>query len=164
MRFLGQSASRVRRLCSGERGPIPQGTARVITPVRQTRVLVARVGRSVAICSACTPFCASLSAYRGTAVLLKLLYVFVAAAQVIPRLVGGLCCAASFNAHGAEWDGGTAIEGCAHDLASRWVARRYAAITASRAAGHQTQYWANAPHGEVVHDAASTVDPARLDR
>jgi hypothetical protein len=129
MRFLGQSASRVRRLRSGERGPIPQGTARVITPVLQTRALVARVRRSVAICSACMPFCASLSAYRGTAVLLKLLYVLVAAAQVVPRLVGSLGCAASFNAHGAEWDGGTAIEWCAHGLASRWVARRYAAIT-----------------------------------
>jgi hypothetical protein len=66
-----------------------------------------------------TRFGISLSAYLGTAMLLKLLYVLVAAAQVAPRLVGGLSRAANFNAHGAEWDGGTAIEWCAHGLASR---------------------------------------------
>jgi hypothetical protein len=31
---------------------------------------------------------------------------------------------------------------------------------ASRAAGQKSQYWAKAQNGEVVHDAASTVDPA----
>jgi hypothetical protein len=60
---------------------------------------------------------ASLSAYRGAAVLFKFLDVLVAAAQPVPRLVGGFCCAASFNAHGAERNGGTVIEWCAHCLA-----------------------------------------------
>jgi hypothetical protein len=46
--------------------------------------------------------CASLSAHRGAAVLFKLLDVSIAAAQPVRRLVGGFCCAASFNAHGAE--------------------------------------------------------------
>jgi hypothetical protein len=64
-------------------------------------------------------FCASLSVYRGTAVLLELLDVLVAAAQLVPRLVSGLCCAAGFNAHDAERDDGTAIEWSAHCLASR---------------------------------------------
>jgi hypothetical protein len=53
---------------------------------------------------------ASLPAYRGAAVLFKLLDVLVAAAQAVPRLVGGFCCAASFNAHGAERNDGTVIE------------------------------------------------------
>jgi hypothetical protein len=64
-------------------------------------------------------FCASLSAYRSAAVLFKLLDVLVAAAQLVPRLIGGFCCPTSFNAHGAEGDGGTAVEWCAHRLASR---------------------------------------------
>jgi hypothetical protein len=102
--------------------------ARASTPVAQTSDLVARLSRSVAIrcvrrrCSTIhisMRFCASLSAYRGAAVLFKLLDVLVAAAQPVPGLVGGFCCAASFNAHGAERDGGTAIEWCAHCLASR---------------------------------------------
>lgn len=104
--------------------------------------------------------CASLSAYGGAAVLFKLLDVLVAAAQLVPRLVGGFCCAASFNAHSAERDGGTAIEWCAHCLASREIARHYAVTIASRAAGHKSQYWTKAPNGEVVHDVPSTVDPA----
>lgn len=64
-------------------------------------------------------FCASLSAYRSASVLFKLSDVLVAAAQLVPRLVGGFCCAASFNAHGAERDGGTAVESCARYPASR---------------------------------------------
>jgi hypothetical protein len=92
--------------------------ARASAPA-QTSALVARVGRSVASRSArrrCSTIrgCASLSAYRGAAVLFKFLDVLVAAAQPVPRLVGGLCCAAGFNAHGAERNGGTAVEGCAH--------------------------------------------------
>jgi hypothetical protein len=59
------------------------------------------------------------SAYRGEAVLFKLLDVLLAAAQQVPRLVGGFCCAAGLNAHGAVNDGGTAIGWCAHCLASR---------------------------------------------
>lgn len=102
--------------------------ARASTPVAHTSALVARVSRSVASRSArsrCSTihismrFCASLSAYRGAAVLFKFFDVLVAAAQLIPRLVGGFCCAASFNAHGAERDGGTAVEWCAHCVASR---------------------------------------------
>jgi hypothetical protein len=64
-----------------------------------------------------TGVCVSLSAYRGAAVLFKLLDVLVAAAQPVPRLVGGFCCAPGFNAHGAERNGGTVIEWCAHCLA-----------------------------------------------
>jgi len=139
------------------------------TPVAQTSALVARVSRSVAIRCArrrCSTihismrFCASLSAYRGAAVLFKLLDVLVAAAQPVPGLVGGFCCAARFNAHGAERDGGTAIEWCAHCLASRLIARRYAVTVASRAAGQKSQYWAKAENGEVVYHATSTVGPA----
>jgi hypothetical protein len=63
--------------------------------------------------------CASFSAYRGAAVLFKLFYVLVAAAQLVPRLVRGFCCAAAINAHGAQRDGGTAIEWSAHCSASR---------------------------------------------
>ena len=37
--------------------------------------------------------CASFSAYRGATVLFKLFYVLVAAAQQVPRLIGGFCCA-----------------------------------------------------------------------
>jgi hypothetical protein len=59
------------------------------------------------------------SAYRGEAVLFKLLDVLLAAARHVPGLVGGFCCAAGFNAYGAERDGGTAIEWSAHCLASR---------------------------------------------
>jgi len=92
--------------------------------------------------------------------LFKLLDVLVAAAQLVPRLVGGFCCAASFKAHGAKRDDGTAIEWCAHCLASREIARRYAATIASHAALHKSQYWAQAPNIEVIHDATSTVDPA----
>jgi hypothetical protein len=95
--------------------------ARDGTPVAQTSDLVARVSRSVNSRSArrrCSTIrgCASSSAYRSAAVLFKLLDVLVAAAQPVPRLVGGFCCAASFNAHGAERNGGTAIEWCAHCL------------------------------------------------
>jgi hypothetical protein len=64
-------------------------------------------------------FCASLSAHRSAAVLFKFLDVLVAAAQPVPRLMGGFCCAAGFNAHGAERNGGTAVEWCAHCSASR---------------------------------------------
>jgi hypothetical protein len=109
------------------------------------------------------PPCPSLSAYRGAAVLFKFLDVIIAAAQPVPRLVGGFYCAASFDAHGAERDGGTAIEWCARCLASREIARRYGVTVASRAARHKPQYWTKAPNGGVVHDATSTVDPA-LDR
>jgi hypothetical protein len=142
--------------------------ARASTPVAQTSALVEQVSRSVAIRSARRraprfDICASLSAYRGAAVLFKLLDVFVAAAQQVPRLVGGFCCAASLNAHGAERDGGTAIEWCAHCLASRSIARQYAVTIASRAAGQKAQYWAKAQNGEVVHNATPTVEPA-LDR
>ena len=111
-------------------------------------------------------FCASLSAYRDAAVLFKLLDVLVAAAQPVPGLVGGFGCAAGFNAHGAERDGRTAIEWSAHCLASRQIARQYAVNMASRAAGQKSQYWAESQYwakaqtGEVVHAAASTVDPA----
>jgi hypothetical protein len=126
------------------------------TPVAQTSALVARVSRSVAIRCArrrCSTihismrFCASLPAYRGAAMLFKLLDVLVAAAQQVARLVGGFCCVARLNAHGAERDGRTAIEWCAHCLASRSIARRYAVSVASRAAGQKSQYWTN---GEVV--------------
>jgi len=139
------------------------------TPVAQTSALVARVSRSVAIRSArgrCSTirismrFCASLSAYRDAAVLFKLLDVLVAAAQPVPGLVGGFGCAAGFNAHGAERDGGAAIEWSAHCLANRQIARQYAVNMASRAAGQKSQYWAKAQNGEVVHAATSTVDPA----
>jgi hypothetical protein len=82
-----------------------------------------------------------LSAYRGAAVLFKFLDVLIAAAQPVPRLVGGFCCAAGFNAHGADRNGGTAIEWCAQWSASRQIARRYAVTTASRAAGQKSQYW-----------------------
>jgi hypothetical protein len=105
------------------------GPARASTPVAQTSALVARVSRSVARrfargrCSTMhVPMrsCASLSAYRGTAVLFKLLDVLVTAAQQrVPRLVDGFCCAAGFKAHDTESDGGTAIEWCAQCLASR---------------------------------------------
>jgi hypothetical protein len=61
--------------------------------------------------------CVSLPAYRGAAVLFKLLDVLVAAAQPVPRLVGSFCRAAGFNAHGAERNGGTAVEWCAQWLA-----------------------------------------------
>lgn len=67
-------------------------------------------------------FCASLSAYRDAAVLLKFLDVLVAAAQPVPGLVGGFGCAAGFNAHGTEKDDGTAIEWSADCLASRRIA------------------------------------------
>jgi hypothetical protein len=77
--------------------------------------------------------------------------------------VGGFHCAASFDAHGAERDGGTAIEWCTRCLASREIARRYRVTVASRAARHKPQYWAKAPNGGVVHDATSTIGPA-LDR
>jgi hypothetical protein len=91
----------------------------------------------------------------------KLLDVLVAAAQLVPRLVGSFCCAAGFNAHGAERDRGTAIEWSAHCLASRQIAIQYAVKMASRTAGQKSQYWAKAQNGEVVHAAAtSTVDPA----
>lgn len=102
--------------------------ARASTPVAQTSALVARVSRSVASRSArrrcftthiSMRFCASLSAYRGAAVLLKFLDVLVAAAQPVPRLVGGFCYAAGFNAHGADRNGGTAVEWCARCWASR---------------------------------------------
>jgi hypothetical protein len=63
--------------------------------------------------------CASLLAYRSAAVLFKFADMFVTAAQLVPRLVSGFCCATSFNAHGAQRDGGTAVEWCAHCLASR---------------------------------------------
>jgi hypothetical protein len=59
------------------------------------------------------------SAHRGAAVLFKLLDVLVAAAQQVPRLVGGFCCAVGFNAHGAERNGGTAVEWCAQCSAGR---------------------------------------------
>jgi len=68
--------------------------------------------------------CVSLSANRGAAALFKLLDVLVAAAQPVPRLVGGFGCAAGFNAHGAESNGGTAVEWCAQWLVSRWIGRR----------------------------------------
>ena len=109
--------------------------ARASNPVTQTSALVAWVSRSVASRSArrrCSTihisirFCASLSAYRGSlsayrgaAVLFELFDVFVAAAQVVNGLVSGFCCAAGFDAHGAEGNGGTAIEWFAHCLASR---------------------------------------------
>ena len=105
------------------------------------------------------PFCASLSAYRDAAVLFKLLDVFVAPAQSVPGLVGGVGCAAGFNAHGAERDDRTAIEWSAHRLLRRQIARQYEVNMASRAAGQTSQYWAKAPNGEVVHAATSTVDP-----
>jgi hypothetical protein len=143
------------------------------TPDAQTSALVARVSRSVAIRSArtrcCTirismRFCASLSAYRGAAVLLKLLDVLVAAAQPVPGLVGGFCCAAGFNAHGAERDRGTPIEWSAHCLASRQIARRYAVTIASRAAGQQSQYWTKAQNRKVVHAAPRPLTPRRAGR
>jgi hypothetical protein len=84
----------------------------------------------------------------------------VAPAQPVPGLVGGFGCAAGFNAHGAERDGGTAIEWSAHCLAGRQIARRYAVTIASRGAGQKSQYWAKAQNGEVVHAATSTVRPA----
>ncbi len=59
------------------------------------------------------------SAYRGAAVFFEFLDVLVAAAQQVPRLVGGFRCAAAFDAHGAHRNGGTAVEWCAHCLASR---------------------------------------------
>jgi hypothetical protein len=139
------------------------------TPVAPTSALVERVSRSVAIGSArrrCSTIhifmrlCASLSAYRGAAVFFKLLDVLVAAAQPVPGLVAGFGCAAGFNAHGAERDGGTAIEWSAHCLASRQIARRYAVTIAWRAAGQKSQYWPKAQNGEVVHAATSTVRPA----
>jgi hypothetical protein len=71
-----------------------------------------------------TGVCVSLSAYRGAAVLFKLLDVLVAATQPVPRLVGGFCYAAGFNAHGAQRNGGTAVEWCAQCLAGRWIGRR----------------------------------------
>jgi hypothetical protein len=122
-------------------------------PVAQTSALVARVSRSVAIRSArrrCSAihismrFCASLSAYRGAAVLFKLLDVLVAAAQPVPGLVGGFYCAAGFNAHGADRDDGTAIEWSALSLTGRQIARQYAVKMASRAAGQKSQYRAKA--------------------
>ena len=124
--------------------------ARAKTPVAQTCALVAHI-------------CASLSAYRGAAMLFKLFDVLVAAAQQVPRLVGGFRCLASFNTHGAKRDGGTAVEWCAQCLASRSIARHYAVTIASRAAGQKSQYWAKAQKGEVVHDATPTIEPA-LDR
>jgi hypothetical protein len=105
-------------------------------------------------------FCASLSAYRGAAVLLKLLDVLVAAAQPVRGLVGGFCCAAGFNAHGADRERGTAIEWSTHCLAGRQIARRYAVTIASRGAGQKSQYWAKAQNGEVDHAATSTGRPA----
>ena len=103
----------------------------------------------------------SLSAYRGAAVLFQFLDVLVAAAHLIPRLVGSFCCAAIFNAQGAERESRTAIEWCARWLASREsAARQHAVTTASRAAGPKSQHWAKVPNGEVVHNATSTVDPA----
>ena len=97
--------------------------------------------------------CASLSAYRDAAVFFKLLDVLVAAAQLVPGLVGSFCCAAGFNAHGAERDRGPAIEWSAQCLASRQIARQYAVKMASRAAGEKSQYWPKAQNGEVVHAA-----------
>jgi hypothetical protein len=87
--------------------------------------------------------CASLSAYRGAAVLFKLLDVSVAAAQPVPRLLGGFCCAAGFNAHGAERNGGTAIEWCAHCLA-------IALPVCSRAA--------NGPGSQIIGGKSDEVD------
>jgi hypothetical protein len=101
-----------------------------------------------------------LSAYRGAPVLFKFLDVFVAAAQIVPRLVGGFCCAASFNAHSAERDDGTAVNWCAHCSASRHNARQSAVTAVARAQGQKSQYWAKAKGGEVLHEATSTVIPA----
>jgi hypothetical protein len=50
--------------------------------------------------------------------LFKLLDVSVAAAQAVPRLVGGFSCAAGFDAHSAEKNDGIEIEWCADSLAS----------------------------------------------
>jgi hypothetical protein len=84
--------------------------------------------------------CSPLSAYRGAPVLFKFLDVFVATAQVVPRLVGGFCCAASFNAHGAERDDGTAVEWCAQCSARRYNARQSAVTVIARAQGQKSQY------------------------
>jgi hypothetical protein len=139
------------------------------TPDARTSAWVARISRSVAIRSArtrcCTihismRVCASLSAYRGAAMLLKLSDVSVAAAQPVPGLVGGFGCAAGLNAHRAERQRGTAIEWSAHCLASRPIARRYAVTIASRAEGQKSQYWAKAQTAQVVHAATSTNRPA----
>jgi hypothetical protein len=87
--------------------------------------------------------CSSLSAYHGAAVLFKLLDVLVAAAQPVPRLVGGFGCAAGFNAHGTERNGGTAIEWCAHCLA-------VALPLCSRAA--------NGPGSQIIGSKSDEVD------
>ena len=139
------------------------------TPDAQTGALVARVSRSVAIRSArrrrsairmSTRFCASLSAYRGAAVLFKVSDVLVAAAQPISGLVGGFGGPARFNAHGAERDDGAAVKWCARCLASqRHIARKYAVNMASPAAGQKSQYWAKPQDSEVVHAATPTLVP-----
>jgi hypothetical protein len=143
-------------------------STRASTPVAQTSAF-RRLSRSFAIHSGrrrCSTihiskrFCESLSAYRSAAVLFKLSDVFVTAAQLIPRLVSGFCCATSFNAHGAERDGGTAVERCADCLTGRSTARQHAVAHASRAARQKSQHWAEAQNGGVVHGATSTVDPA----
>lgn len=100
----------------------------------------------------------ALSAYRGSAILLKLVNVSIAAAQVISRLVGSLRHPPGFNAHGAERDYTTAIES---ESASREIARHNASTAPSPAVGYTWQHWAKAPNGVIVHDAASTVDPAQ---
>jgi hypothetical protein len=74
-------------------------------------------------------------------------------------LVNGFCCAAGFKAQDAKRDGGAAIEWCAHCWANRKVVGRLAVLIASRTVGHKSQYWAEAPKGEVVHNATSFVDP-----
>jgi hypothetical protein len=92
-------------------------------------------------------------------VLFKFLDVLVAAEQVIPRLVGGFCWAASFNAHDAKKDDGTAVEWCAHCLGclgGRRSATRHSMTFAPSAAGQQAQYWAKAQIPDSVHDATST--------
>ena len=104
------------------------GLARASTPVAQT-------SRSARRRCSTIHMCASLSAYRGAAALFKLSDVSVAAAQQVPRLVGGFCWEASFNAHGAERDDGTALEWCARCLASRQTAGQDAVTMASRAVG-----------------------------
>ena len=140
--------------------------ANASTPVAETSALVAQVSRSVASRSArrrCSTnqirICASLSAYRGAAVLFKFLDVLVAAAQQLPRLVSGFCCAASFEAHGAQRDDAAAVERCTHCSASRWRARPYAVMIASRRVGQKSQYWAKVRNGEGVHDVTSIVNP-----
>jgi hypothetical protein len=165
MRYLGQLFSSQRNNCSQTYAALCWlaalgATADSPEPSSCHLGIACPAVRLVGCVDLFVPPCASLSAYRGAAVSFQLLDVLVAAAQMVPRLVGGFCCAASFNAQDAERDAGTAIERCAHCWAGREIARQRAMMIASRAAGHKPQYWAKAPNGEVVHDATSTVDPA----